>query len=103
VFQWRTREVAWRGEAGDEQRRISVAHLLVAMSAGVAALVVQEMQLRFFLAPLLLKPQLLLVLILMLRGEVAGDDTVERRRRGREAEGMPGPNWIRPPSGMSRD
>jgi hypothetical protein len=70
------------------------------MSAGVAALVVQEMQLRFFLAPLVLNPQLLLVLILMLFGEVAGDD---RRRRGREAEGMPGPNWIRPPSGMSRD
>jgi hypothetical protein len=70
------------------------------MSAGVAALVVQEMQLRFFLAPLVLNPQLLLVLILMLLGEVAGDD---RRRRGREADSMPGPNWIRPPSGMSRD
>lgn len=77
-----------------------MAHLLVAMSAGVAALVVQEMQLRFFLAPLVLNPQLLLVLILMLLGEVAGDD---RRRRGREADSMPGPNWIRPPSGMSRD
>jgi hypothetical protein len=62
------------------------------MSAGVAALI--------FLAPLVLNPQLLLVLILMLLGEVAGDD---RRRRGREADSMPGPNWIRPPSGMSRD
>jgi len=76
------------------------------MSAGVAALVVQEMQRRVFLAPLVLNPQLLLVLslVLVLREEVAGGDiTVERRRRGKEADSMPGPNWIRPPSGMSRN
>lgn len=84
--------------------RVSVVHLLVAMSAGVAALTVQETQLRFFLVLLVLKPQLLLLLalVLVLREGIAGDDIVERRRRAREADGMPalpGPNWIRPPSG----
>lgn len=78
---------------------------MVAMSAGVAALTVQETQLRFFLVLLVLKPQLLLLLalVLVLREEIGGDDIiVERRRRAREADGMPalpGPNWIRPPSG----
>lgn len=80
-----------------------MAHLPADMAAGagVAALILQEVQVRlFFLSSLPLKPTLSLALVLLVRED--GADIGRRRGRNTKGSIYAMPNWIRPSTGGRR-